>query len=383
MCDLAAQFRSTLAAADFDTFDGAAAGELAEELARTEKACAAARVRCSIRAAACGEHRRRGFTDVKEWSSRAAGSSVGRAKAELATVEALAELPATRDAVIAGDVSLDQAAEITRVPGHESELLEVARTESLRALKDRARRRRLQEIDRDELAAEQHRARSVRHRLDDELGMRRVDMLLTPSFGTRFTNRLDRETDRVWRAARREGRTLTRAQAAADALERIFDGTAKDGRGHADIVYVVGLAAWACGEVLPGEPCHIVGGGPVPLSQIRREVADAFVKAVVHDGTKVDTIVHYGRRRPALLQSVLDLGPPPDFDGVECAKESCDRRIVQWDHIDPVANGGPTSEENSQPLCPVHHWEKTERDRAAGLLGPDAKQMERGPPPDR
>jgi hypothetical protein len=41
---------------------------------------------------------------------------------------------------------------------------------------------------------------------------------------------------------------------------------------------------------------------------------------------------------------------------------------LQWDHIDPVANGGLTSYENQQPLCLPDHIEKTERDRKAGLL---------------
>ena len=78
---------------------------------------------------------------------------------------------------------------------------------------------------------------------------------------------------------------------------------------------------------------------------------------------------------------MLDLGPPPEFDGVVCTTDGCGRRLgVQWDHIDPVANGGVTSEQNLGPLCPPCHWEKTERDRAAGLLGPRAKPPKRGPP---
>ena len=36
--------------------------------------------------------------------------------------------------------------------------------------------------------------------------------------------------------------------------------------------------------------------------------------------------------------------------------------------INPVANGGPTSYKNLQVLCWDHHQEKTEEDRAAGLL---------------
>ncbi len=34
------------------------------------------------------------------------------------------------------------------------------------------------------------------------------------------------------------------------------------------------------------------------------------MKVVVRDGTKVDTIVHYGRHIPALLRTMLELGDP-------------------------------------------------------------------------
>ena len=75
--------------------------------------------------------------------------------------------------------------------------------------------------------------------------------------------------------------------------------------------------------------------------------------------------------RGALLQSLLDLGDPPDFDGPVCSQEGCERRFgLQWDHIDPVVNGGPTTRDNLEPLCVPDHVAKTERDRANGLLRP-------------
>ena len=50
------------------------------------------------------------------------------------------------------------------------------------------------------------------------------------------------------------------------------------------------------------------------------------------------------------------------------------RRLgLETDHVVPVAAGGATSGENLRDRCLPHHWEKTERDRTAGLL-------ERGPP---
>jgi hypothetical protein len=72
----------------------------------------------------------------------------------------------------------------------------------------------------------------------------------------------------------------------------------------------------------------------------------------------------------------LELGAPPEFDGVSCVNEGCDRRDhLQWDHVDPVANKGPTEFRNLAARCQTDHAAKTERDRAAGLLGAN-----RGPP---
>ena len=67
----------------------------------------------------------------------------------------------------------------------------------------------------------------------------------------------------------------------------------------------------------------------------------------------------------------------PEFTGRACV--DCGRRWgLDYDHVDPVANRGPTSYDNLQARCwPCHHH-KTERDRKAGLLGPHAPR-----PPNR
>jgi hypothetical protein len=137
----------------------------------------------------------------------------------------------------------------------------------------------------------------------------------------------------------------------------------------ADVVFVVDTRAYRRGHSHPGEPCHIIGGGPVPVDAVRDEVDDAFLKVVLHDGVDIQTVAHYGRRRSAELQTALALGAAPNFEGVVCAEPGCDRAYgLQWDHVDPCANGGLTSLGNIQPLCTPHHVDKTERDRKAGLL---------------
>jgi 5-methylcytosine-specific restriction endonuclease McrA len=105
---------------------------------------------------------------------------------------------------------------------------------------------------------------------------------------------------------------------------------------------------------------------------------------VLHTGTEIHTIAHFGRRIPAVLRTALHLGAPPDFNGTVCAAPGCDRCYhLQWDHIDPVANGGPTSYLNYQALCPPSHRIKTAHDRKAGLLNGTKKPRPRGPDPKK
>ena len=143
--------------------------------------------------------------------------------------------------------------------------------------------------------------------------------------------------------------------------------------------------ALARGHTHPGERSHLVGGGPIPPRIARALMANAFVKAVLTDGVAVQQVRHFGRRIPAEVRTALELGPPPEFNGVTCAELGCERRYgLEWDHKDPVANRGPTALENLQPQCAPHHREKTRRDRAAGLLGyrpgSDADESDRAPP---
>ena len=206
-------------------------------------------------------------------------------------------------------------------------------------------------------------------------------------------NRLDAETDRLWKQTRKEADQETdglsggdgsgagqkrRTAIAAEAFVRLVE-TGGKGKAHsADLVIVCDLRAYRRGYALDGEPCHIIGGGPIPVSLVRELGRDAFLKAVLHDGVKIDTIAHFGRKTPAVLRTALLLGAPPVFDGISCASPGCDRQYyLEQDHVDPVASGGPTSFENFRPLCWPHHQVKTEQDRKAGLL---SRPRSHGPP---
>src|SRR5439155_11418398 len=216
----------------------------------------------------------------------------GEARAALETAASVESCPATRAALAAGEVSLGQAGEIAKTeaarPGSEGELVSLAKRQSLTVLRDEARKQRLAAVDPDELHRRQVAARSLRA-WRDELGMVRLNAALTPEVGVPLLNRLEAETDRIRRAARSEGSDEPREAHAADALVQL---TAGEGRGKstsADLVIVCDRRAWARGHAHEGEPCHIVGGGPVPVWVAKELGQDAFVKAVVHDGVRIDT----------------------------------------------------------------------------------------------
>jgi hypothetical protein len=409
---LAQALRAALVSFQPELHSGKDCAAVVEELALVEKLSAVTRVDAALRVKECGVHEERGFADVSDWMARVTGSTAGSAKAALQTVEALESQPEVKAALDAGELSFAQARELIRteaaVPGSTAGLLEVAKTESLRALRDRARDRRVRAIDPGELHARQHAAMSHRHWIN-ALGNVAYAGELPPEIGIPFTTILDAETDRLWRKAHQDAKQhgeavdqepahdgaagvagssgtkveLRRSALAAQAFVRMLEkGSGKGKANRADLVIVCDLQAWRRGHAHEGEPCHIMGGGPIPVSLAKELGQDAFLKAVLHTGTELHTIAHFGRRYPAVLRTALDLGAPPEFNGNVCAAPGCDRRYhLQDDHIDPVANGGLTSYANRQPLCPHDHRIKTELDRRAGLLRHGNKP--RGPDPQR
>ncbi len=349
---------------EFDpgSWSGADCAVLAERLARASKACDTASARAAVRASECGKVLER--PDV--FLARVSGSTAFAARTALDAVQAVQVVPETKDALFAGEVSLAQAAAIASAPGHERELLALARSKSLGPVKDAARKHRLAAIEPEQLHDHQVDAQYLRT-WKTELGNIAFQGELPPEVGVPFVATLDAETDRCWRAARGDDRRRTREWHAARAFARLVGGTGARKGTAADFVIVCDLNAYRRGRAEPGELCHILGGGPIPVSLARELARDAFLKAVLHDGVDVHTVAHFGRHRPAALRTALELGGAPRFEGVECT--DCGRKYhLEWDHVDPCANGGVTSYANVKPRCPPCHDAKTERDRQAGLL---------------
>jgi hypothetical protein len=174
----------------------------------------------------------------------------------------------------------------------------------------------------------------------------------------------------VFRTAYKQGRREPNEAYAADALVALVTGKANGKPAAPQVVIDVTHRSLVTGEVGERDVCEVRGVGPIPVGRAREIMADAFLKALLTDGQDVRLVKHFGRHLPAEIRTALA------WRYRTCIEPGCDRTVgLEWDHVDPVANGGPTSYENVGPRCKLHHKAKTERDRAVGLLG-----GERGPP---
>src|SRR3954466_15760721 len=111
---LARELRQELAGFEPALWSGTDCAVLVEVFASTEKACGAAKARAAARAAECGAHRDKGFADPEDWLARTSGSTTHPARPALQPASRLEDCPATKAALIDGELSMGEASEITR-----------------------------------------------------------------------------------------------------------------------------------------------------------------------------------------------------------------------------------------------------------------------------
>jgi hypothetical protein len=316
--------------------------------------------------------------------ARVTGTSMGKAKATVDTGKALGDADQVRDAFKGGDISLDQAAEIARAeqarPESAAELLSVAHTEAFHVLRDKARRIKLEAEQHRGLASRQHDARSARAH-NDELGMIHINLAFEPHIGTPIVNRAEAEASRLFRKAKKEGRREPFERHLADAYAAMLSGATTKGRARRpELVVLVSHEVVKRGwkDVKEGEICKIPGVGPISPTVAKDIAQDAFLSGVFFDGVDLRHFNRWTRNTPVEVRIALELGEPPDFDGVVCVK--CGNRFRNENHhVEPHVALGPASTGNLKPHCWPCHQEETEADRKAGKLTPPPND-ERGPP---
>jgi hypothetical protein len=184
---------------------------------------------------------------------------------------------------------------------------------------------------------------------------------LPPDDGAAVVNRIERETDRVFREAHRAGRRDRLDRYAAEALVRVVTRDAGDSRAtKGEVMVLVSHDALRRGRVDHDEVCVIPGFGDVPVAVPRRLLEeDAFLTGLLHDGDHVQQVKRFGRRPSAAVRSALVAHATLAHGQVVCDEDGCDRTDIEWDHTLPWADGGPTDLDNLTPRCRGHHRAKT------------------------
>ncbi|HEY4398030.1 MAG TPA: DUF222 domain-containing protein, partial [Acidimicrobiia bacterium] len=195
--------------------DGRQAAELFDDAALAERLCTAIKSRLARRVEETKVWREGGHRSAAHWVAEASGETVGAASRTLETARALERLPDTDAAFRSGRLSEAQATEVAGAaaadPHAEAELLEAARSTSMKGLRDRCRQVRAGAEEDDRAWARLLHLGRKAHEWTDPDGAYRLEARLAPDAGARFSSAWRAHTDRIFREARRAGRREPRA----------------------------------------------------------------------------------------------------------------------------------------------------------------------------
>ncbi len=340
---------------------------------------------------------RDGHLSVASWLAARHRVSWGSAREHVRIARALEQMPETRRALDAGDLSMSAVrvlvaardADPSAFQDSEAELIEAARIHTINDLQRVAAYWR-QRVERESRLQGDDKLRERRrlHASVSFLGMVRVDGDLDPETGETLLTALGAVLDAESRS-RGEDDLRTPAQRRADALGEICRQwldlsdrpTVAGERPH--VTVTVGVKSLANGS---GETTELDHTGPVDTETARRLACDASVMRVVMAGRSEPLDV--GRRTPVVPPSIRRAVIVRDR---QCRFQGCDRPHTWCDahHVVHWGEGGPTAVPNLVLMCRRHHRMVHERGgfRLALLEGrpvfrrPDGSLLEDRAPP--
>jgi hypothetical protein len=122
----------------------------------------------------------------------------------------------------------------------------------------------------------------------------------------------------------------------------------------AKVIVLIDHQALCRGHTIAGETCEIAGIGPVPVSVVRDWMADAFLAAVIRDGTEITAVTHLGRRPTARQRTALQAR------GIRCTRAGCGRTDgLELDHRIDWHKTRHTCVDELDWLCTHDHSLKT------------------------
>jgi hypothetical protein len=404
---------------DPDCFSGSDAARLVVLFDRGEKLCATGRALMARRAAECNEWSKTGARSAADWLAMLSGTSHSDAQGVLDSAETAAGQPALDEAMRSGDLSSDQAREISDAAKHDSSatarLVKAAKKRSLAGLRKECRQVKTTSKRREDDEAKAKRLRDGRYlRLwSDPEGAGRIDGRLDPLAFAEFQARLAPFEKYIFDQARahaqREPFDAYRADAlllmaqtatthtAAGTTDAGVDDQADhddlsvgspgpgdpdadpsgpgdpdaDSTGSGDppggsppggfprpvpaeMIIVVDWTALIRGYTRGAEACYIDGFGPIPVALARQMLDDAFLAAVLKDGTDIRRVVHLGRYPTRMQKTALRIRDP------QCVVPGCEStRRLEYDHVPDWNITHHTTLDELARECSFHHDQRT------------------------
>ena len=268
------------------------------------------------------------------WLADVCRIEVCTARTQVRVARAMREFPGLDAGMESGDISYAKARVLVACLTHDNAeaLLSIAERTPAGKLGAAIAAWSQRNEDADQIRRRQHASRSVTWRTEPS-GTVMVSARLTPEAAGALCAAVDTEVTRNRAPA---GASL--AQQRADALVRLITG------GGAGVSAEVVVHVTAEGN-------RLTDGTPLSDHAITQLLPEAFVSLLIHDTQRQPIDASPRRRHPTRRQRrVLDEREH------ECAHSGCHARtFLQYDHIHPYHQGGPTTLDNLRPLCGPHN----------------------------
>ncbi len=275
-----------------------------------------------------------GSLSCAAWLADVCDIEISTARTQVRVARALRQFPALDAAMATGDVSYAKARVLATclTDANAAALLAIAEATPAGRLGAAIAAWSRRHEDPDHIRRRQHEARSVSWRTEPD-GTVILTARLTPETAGAVCAVIDTAVIRTCAPA---GASL--AQQRADALAAAVT------RGGGAVTAELIVHVRADGAALPD-------GTPLGDHAIAALLPDAFVSLLMHDAQRQPIDASPRRRFPTRRQRrVLDELDP------ECAHPGCHATaFLQYDHIEPYTQGGPTVLANLQRLCGPHN----------------------------
>lgn len=352
---------------DPDMVPASEASRVFDGLERIVRTASAARVLLARRVQDSMEWKRLGYASPADHLAAKSGTSVGAARSNLDTSNALKDLPDVAGSLLDGEISPDQGHVIAGAAKHnpraQKRLIKKAKKGNMRDLRGEAAKVRTEaDPDPDATHDRLHRERRASRHTDDD-GARTWRLRAPVDELAELEAEIDRLTDQIFRSHRRDGALEPRDAYALDAFRemarrsrRADDAPANSGRSkppkpaHLALLRLDIAALWR-GYVEGDELCEITGLGPIPITIARQLLGDAVIKLIITNGVDVAHVTSL-TRGPTQAMRYAHLWTSP-----ACSVEGCSRTILEYDHIygAEYKDTRHTRLAETAPLCGGHH----------------------------